>query len=389
MSENVIPFNRADSYKKSNLLISSKFSSSLLENQIQACAMQNLHETADGQIISVMPASMIKQALNKNYCQMYEELKKVSLKLKKNFIMIEDPEKHKFQISNIITDCIYDEGMFTIKYNPTLRNIIFSLKSYTILSLEAMCSWKSNATFRLYEILKSECYYPKGVTVTDNVFEKTYNLSELKVTLGAIDLTNEKISGLVNNKKAPDYDELLDTVEIIAGKDKSVKKPRWNRWVDFNKQVLIPATEEINTNPKSDLKVEYTPIKGGKGGKVIGVKFVLALQKDSKEPAKEEKILTDDEMYDILELLQDLLGLKLRECKQIAEAAEWNMDIIREKYEISKTQDIKSLAGWMIEAIRNDYQKPVSKSKHVKNSFCNFEERQYDYDELMKISMNQ
>ncbi len=383
----IIPFDKEDRYKKSNYLISAKYSSSLLENQVMAIAMQHIAEVENGDIISIMTAAEIKRALGKNYGQVYKELKKVSMRLKKNFIMIEDPENNRFRVSNIITDCIYENGEFEIIYNRNLKSIIFDLKNYTMLSLSAMCAWKSNVTFRMYELLRSNCYYPRGHESKDNVFLKEYDLSELKTTLGAVDLTNEKVSAILDNTRHPNYESFLKEVEKIAAKDKSVKKPKWNRWVDFHKQVLIPTIDEINTTDMSDLRVTYEPVKKGKGGKVDSIRFTLQLVDPSKKKEEDvaeknddiivEKIDTDDFLDEILELLP---GLKIKEARTIAELADYDISVIEEKVQIlnNSSEKIINPVGWMIKAIKEDF-KPTKVPKKV---LGNKNISEIDYDQL-------
>ncbi len=77
----------------------------------------------------------------------------------------------------------------------------------------------------------------------------------------------------------------------------------------------------------------------------------------------------------------------MKEYRAILAAADYNVMLIREKYEMSKTQEIKNLAGWLLDAIKNDYSKPVEskrKTSEKTNSFTNFRQREYDFEELEK-----
>jgi len=58
------------------------------------------------------------------------------------------------------------------------------------------------------------------------------------------------------------------------------------------------------------------------------------------------------------------------------------MELIKKQYEISKASDVNNFVGWMIDAIRTGYGRPVRSGKV--NKFNNFEQREYDYDELEK-----
>ena len=59
------------------------------------------------------------------------------------------------------------------------------------------------------------------------------------------------------------------------------------------------------------------------------------------------------------------------------------MDTIKSKYELAKEQDVDNIVGFMIAAIKNDYTRvPVSGNKNKKNSFTDFKQRTYDFEEL-------
>ncbi|MBW9159462.1 hypothetical protein [Clostridium tagluense] len=59
------------------------------------------------------------------------------------------------------------------------------------------------------------------------------------------------------------------------------------------------------------------------------------------------------------------------------------MKIIKEKYEIAKvTPNINNIVGWVIDAIKRDYQPPKGNIK--RGSFNDYEQRSYDFDELEK-----
>lgn len=397
-SAEIVPFNKEDRYKKSNLLISSKYSSCLLDNQILAMATQSIKETNDGQIQSVMPATEIKALLKKNYCQAYEELKKASLRIKKNYIMIEDPEQKRFHISSLITDCDYANGTFTLTWNSSLRSTLFSLKNYTLLSLTAMVSWKSNVTFRLYEVLKAECYTPKGFINDGNVFTKTINLSELKVTLGAVDLSNDRISMIANKyQKAPDFDKMLAEIEELAEKYPNEKlKPKWQRWADFQRQVLKPACEEMNNSATSDLHVKYEPIQVGKGGRVTAVRFTMELisEKSGMQRAEEKSAdtLTEDEKLEFFDEIKEIVGIPIKttEAKAIAEAAGYDMAKIEKAVQVMNASrtDIANVTGFITSAIKDGYEVPTSKKKK-ESAFGGFKQRDIDFEALEKEAFGQ
>lgn len=60
--------------------------------------------------------------------------------------------------------------------------------NFTVLNLPTMLRFTRNYSYRLYEILKSKCYYPKYVPIgqrTDK-FQFRLDLLELKFTIGVL-----------------------------------------------------------------------------------------------------------------------------------------------------------------------------------------------------------
>ena len=50
----------------------------------------------------------------------------------------------------------------------------------------------------------------------------------------------------------------------------------------------------------------------------------------------------------------------------------------------NKSTDIKNLVGYLIEAVREDYEAPSVKRAKSSNSFNQFKQNSYDFDELEK-----
>ena len=93
-------------------------------------------------------------------------------------------------------------------------------------------------------------------------------------------------------------------------------------------------------------------------------------------------VRTEEEIMDILVEIRVLTGVSTQDAKIIAEKADYDLDLIKEKYKIAKGQDIENLAGWLIKAIENDYQAPVRKPKKVDPGFT---ERKYTTEDYEKM----
>ncbi len=102
--------------------------------------------------------------------------------------------------------------------------------------------------------------------------------------------------------------------------------------------------------------------------------------------------MTEDEEFEFLFELKDLIKEKLtaKDLRAIAKAADWDKEKIEAAYEIACAcaAPIPNLTGFLVAAIKNEYQKPVAKEQSgepkSKNRFNNFEQREYDYADLEK-----
>jgi plasmid replication initiation protein len=224
-------------------------------------------------------------------------------------------------------------------------------------------------------------------------------LSELKLDMGVVNSNLPDVRRILNNGKGTEdeYDRA-----VAKSPDKM-----YNVWNKFNKQCLEPTVNEINE--KSDIYVEYRPKTRGKGGKVYAVEFTTYLngaEKDKNDGSVvpvalddegdiQPQIPDEDKFVIALEVGNILSDLKLAypDILSICEAARYNKEDIQKAYEVLKNSrsKIENVTGWMISAIRNNY-KDVSAqsvtSEKKNNRFNNFDQREYDYDELEKMLLN-
>ena len=102
-----------------------------------------------------------------------------------------------------------------------------------------------------------------------------------------------------------------------------------------------------------------------------------------KQEEFKENSLTDAEKIDFLDDLYSLINehLGFKDYPAIAEAAHYNMDLIKEKYEMAQSQEIDNLAGWLIKALKEDYSMPVKSMKKAPENW-KFEQRQMSLDDM-------
>lgn len=84
--------------------------------------------------------------------------------------------------------------------------------------------------------------------------------------------------------------------------------------------------------------------------------------------------------------MKELLEINEKEAEKIINIANGNIELIKEKYELARSQgNIKNKVAWIIDAIKNNYQEP----KPVRNRLIDYEgQRKYNANDLEKLLVN-
>lgn len=382
-------------YLKSNALVNAKGKSSLLAQKIFAIGIQQAHiDENTGKLVARIYGTELRAILHRKNGSFYDQITElIEPPVGKPSIMdwrviYKDDATKKVEAINLISRCNFQNGILEIWFDESITAQIHELKSnYTVYSLEETIPLKSIYSFRLYEILKSEYDYQSyrakrmGMSVySDKAFIYETNLIDLKLKLGIIDPSISR--GLLKALKEsnPDYKKIE---ELIENQKDDLK---YTQYSNFKRLTLDRAQKELEQ--KTRLSFDYEEIKAGRGGKVIGIKFFIKFKaaKDGYIDKKVEKIYSPEEKDQVLEEIMDMIHekLKLKEYKAIAEAAHYNVDKVSKQYDIllKKKTGVDSMVGYLIQAIKEDYAPPLSIP--ARNSFNNFKQNTYDFDELEK-----
>lgn len=388
----------------SNALAQAKEKTSLLESKIEFLAIYKMEGEkfvvdkvdSKGKPYQVNAVSMstreIRDLMNRKGGSIYEELERAAIELKQKLYIYRDPGHSQFTMKNLYGDVEYKDGKFTVEFNPDTEYLFSELKSnFVKMKLEICFKFKTNGGFQLYKILKSQIYDlpdvdPDRPQEEQKVKVITTSLSELRLQLGYVDLNLPEIRK-EGAKKNPDV-EKMNNLE---------KKPKYKRWTDFYKRVIEPGVKEINKI--SDVHVASVEKACGAHGKVEDI--VIKVQKnvsyvDGKKPErapkahKVELAMSNDEIMDILVDIRVLMGITTAEAKSIAEKAGYNIELIKEKWDLRPAEFSKGATAWMLDAIDKDYKRGStdSKKQRKKNGFDNFKEREYDFDQLEREVIN-
>uniref|UniRef100_N2A588 Initiator Rep protein WH1 domain-containing protein n=1 Tax=Eubacterium plexicaudatum ASF492 TaxID=1235802 RepID=N2A588_9FIRM len=388
-TEKNVPY-KDNKYSKSNYLISAKYASSLLENKITAISLAKIQkkeyvEDKNGRIVCNMTANELRKLLNANAGSFYSQLEPVAINMTSRTIGFSDPNKNGgvFDYISVVDRARYENGVFSIFYNSDVKEYLSDFKAnFTVLELPTMLKFKNVYSFRLYELLSSKSYYRKGIPkeLKTQVFKIEFNLSELKLNMGVVNAELDSVRKELNNKQAPNFDRAVE---------KSPEK-KFNTWYEFKRGVLDVAIKEINS--KTDMKVTFSPLKGGRGAKVYGVEFIVDLTGRNVDIiannlVQKNEMTEDDKVDFIIDVKMLLKGFSTKDVRVICKEAKYDFEKIEKAYNLlMKQNDVSNSTGWMLSCIKNGYDDNCKEksSKINKNDFKNFHEREYDYNELEK-----
>ena len=126
-------------------------------------------------------------------------------------------------------------GILKLYFDSDITPMLYDLKEkFTITPKSILMSFKSNHTYRLYELLSVKEYLLKKSGV--DAVSVTYDLNELKMRLGMVNLDADNVSKMIKKTSRPtdiitDYN---DKVDIL-----------YKKWGDFKRWVLEVAKKEL------------------------------------------------------------------------------------------------------------------------------------------------
>lgn len=345
--------------KKSNNYVLSKYALSTNEQKIILLCISKIKQNPtdmDHELIFNLEVKEIQDFLGYSSKRIYEELHKMGINLATSIVEMPN-DKNEFDIFSPFPDTAYKNGEFTIKFSKRLNSELLNLTSkFTYYFLDCVKEL-SSYSLRLYEILKSYQYQGKlRIPVED-----------LKEKMGIIirDRQNNKI------------------------------EDKYKAYGDFKRRVLTNSLEEIRYY--TDIQIEIEEIK--KSRKITELKFIISTKIiDSASYSLPEVAITseideiglinDEQLFDMIDECRKFLpvGISTAGIKQLIDMSENNVDLIREKHELSKKQKkIDNIVGWLITAIAQDFQVATIQNNVSQNKFNDFPQRECSGDYFDKF----
>ncbi|MDO4977397.1 MAG: replication initiation protein [Eubacteriales bacterium] len=381
--------NPNDTLTRSNKLLTAKYSATLLENKLTAWAMKQGTMDDYGRPSFSITTSEIRHLIHVEGNGIYDSLRMAAKKMVGRTIYFEG-DNNEFKYINMIHYAEFKNGVFTITFTPECRELLYNLKgNFTSLNLPMLFSLKTNAAYRLFELLSVKKYL---IDEKNTPISVLFPLSVLKLELNCIDTEETKVRNELM-KKNPDYDKIVNELATVK---------KFSNWIDFKHKVLSKAIKEINL--RTDLFCDFEPVKVGRGGKVVSVNFIIQKnfgQTDIVYPENDDSIIIETQLLNeepftpttskkssttskdtftinsnmedltteemkrsqlIFQVIDIITGASISQKDAIALLKVANNDIekIRAAYTLAKKQNhIKNLIGWMTDAIKNDYSEEI------------------------------
>lgn len=365
--------------RKSNNMVTAKYQSSLLENQVMAIALTrievNNNDMSHPLVAKLYPGELKKLIVDPDH--IYRSLKTISSSMTGRRVIIEDGNGN-FNAFAMITNAKYENGVFEVRFNDELKKDILGLElrgNYTTLELSILSSFRRNSSFRLYELLKKEMYKLSS----NSCIEVEYGIAELKFMLGLIDsdsdIVKDEIASYKKVGQPIDWDAVYEKAASVTinttdknGKPKTEYLTKYNDWRDFQRCVLKVAQEELEE--KSNIRFEYEPIRLGR--KIKRIKFILYKIKpvNASDLAAKSKIIDDNKVssayiqeelttIQFAALFQDYIGhneLTKEDINLLLQKSNYDESVVRRAINYADAQEnINNYMGWIIKCIENNY----------------------------------
>ena len=297
------------SYVKSNEMISAKYRSTLLENQVMAIALTRIEENfkdKDAPLEARLYPGELKKLVSDD-AHIYRDLKSLAQTITGHTMFLEDG-KGNFKAFSVVPNADYQDGVFVIKFNQVLREHLLGLeKNFTTLEISMMTNFTRNSSFRIYELLKKDLFRSKP-QINNGRVDVEYDLFEFRFLIGIANSDNVHVKNRIKTMSEIDWEELYHVLEKKGSKS-DIKFKTTDK---LQKDCIKPAQEELAQ--KSDISFEYELVRVGRPYKKIIFHIFpnVPQNKDEIEARKRfaEKISLNNRQYEIpMDISQDTQAL--------------------------------------------------------------------------------
>ena len=354
------------SYVKSNEMISAKYRSTLLENQVMAIALTRIEENfqdREAPLEARLYPGELKKLVSDDV-HIYRDLKALAKTITGHTMFLEDG-KGNFKAFSVVPNADYQDGVFIIKFNQVLKEHILGLdKNFTTLEISMMTNFTRNSSFRIYELLKKDIFRSRP-SVNDGRVDVEYNLFEFRFLIGIANSDNVHVQNKIKTMKDIDWEELYHVLE----KNGSRSDIKYKTTDKLQKDCIRPAQEELAQ--KSDIRFEYELVRIGRPyKKIIFHIYPNTPQNEDELEVRQqfvEKINHKNRQYEIpmdmneetQALYTEFVGhneLTKEDIDHLLKVASMNVDDVRAAIGYTdKQEDINNYMGYLVRCIENRY----------------------------------
>ncbi|MGG6447728.1 replication initiation protein [Pseudobacillus badius] len=317
---------------QSNELINARQDLSINERRI-VYALVSLVQPDDKDFkMYSLPIKELANLIGVSEKSFYERVEKAVDGLQSKMFVIETYDSTKGQVIvnkiNWIQQATYlkGEGIVRIKLSDALADYLVNLKTYTKYQLFNVLQFKSEYSWRIYELLKERQPWGKRI-IKVNELRRLLNIADDKLTL----------------------------------------------MKNFRNVVLDKAKNEINA--KTDIHFEYDVHKR-KGRKIESFIFYI-----HRNESNIDKYLTEEAVdYDVKTLLNRLIANGVKRKKAEEFIGKYHPRYIEENilYVMRSTGDsIANLAGYIVKAVENNYAESIYEANKKEQSLYSIVQKDY------------
>lgn len=354
------------SYVKSNEMISAKYKSTLLENQVMAIALTRIEQNPVDQNAPLeakfYPGELKKLVSDSSH--IYRDLGVLAKSITGHTMFLEDG-KGNFKAFSVVPNAEYQDGVFTIKFNQVLKEHLHGLdRNFTTLELSMMTSFTKNSAFRIYELLKKDLYRSKP-NVNSGRVDVEYNLFEFRFLIGIANSDNEHVKNRIKTMSVIDWEELYRVLE----KNGSRRDIKYKTTDKLQRDCIRPAQEELAK--KSDIRFEYELVRVGRPYKKIVFHIYPNTPQDTEEIEIRKKyvenISKNNRQYEIpmdlndetKELYDDYVGhndLEKEDLDLLMKKADMKVeDVVAAIKYADQQPEINNYMGYLVRCIEQRY----------------------------------
>ncbi|CDH47546.1 hypothetical protein BN874_840009 [Candidatus Contendobacter odensis Run_B_J11] len=337
---------------QSNRLIEAKYRLSIEEQKIVKILISRIQKDDKDFQDYEFHVKDLAELLGMNYDNPYVVLRRITKNLITKPLEFENPEKNELLQAAWLSSARYrtGAGIVSLRFDPLLKPLLLELKSYfTKYELEKILQFRGQYSIRFFEFRKS--------FIGRNKHEVIFTLKKLWEILG-------------------------------------LKKDEYKIFRDFKNRALEPARLELLE--KTGKSFTWEPIKQGRGGKIISVRFIFDADTDTTnevtQAVPQPTVATPqvhglpDEVHGIL---KELLALGITNKVAQEMVNQHTDDHLRVAIALTNQQtDLKNPAGFLIEALngewRNSKQEQVKKQQHERQVKDDVEARKKNVQQLKR-----